>query len=156
MTRSGSVIAAKDSGSFRSHEGAFGRSLHVDCFGVSRVLCDDLGFFYQLLDDLTSLLHVQKQSPPYIFRSPADRFPDKAGLSGWVPLIESGISVHTLSIKGFVSLDVYTCGKLSVPKTISFLKQRLRPEKVQRQLLVRGIGYSSHHSLRPLEGGQET
>ena len=39
---------------------------------------------------------MEKQAPPSIFRSDATRFPDKAGLSGWVPLIESSIVIHTL------------------------------------------------------------
>lgn len=102
----------------------FGQSLHIDLYGVSRELCDDLSFCYDLLDDLTVYLGIHKQSPPYIFHSPDEHFPDKAGLSGWVPLIESGISIHTLTVKELVTIDIYTCGYLDVAKTLSYLSDK--------------------------------
>lgn len=120
---------------------AFGRSLHVDCYGVSVALCDDLAFNYALLEDLVARLGMHKQSPPFLFRSPDDQFPDKAGLSGWVPLIESGISIHTLTVTGFVSIDVYTCGCLDADEVTRFLTERLRPSAVETQYLVRGSRY---------------
>jgi S-adenosylmethionine/arginine decarboxylase-like enzyme len=120
---------------------AFGRSLHVDLYGIRSELCDDLNFGYQLLEDLVSLLHMQKQSPPFIFHSPSDTFPDKAGLSGWVPLIESGISVHTLTAHEFITIDIYTCGELDVELTLSFLSSKLNCSHFEHHFLTRGIEY---------------
>jgi S-adenosylmethionine/arginine decarboxylase-like enzyme len=119
----------------------FGQSLHIDLYGVSREICDDLSFCYELLDDLTEFLGMHKQSPPFIFRSPEHEFPEKAGLSGWVPLIESGISIHTLTVKEFVSIDVYTCGHLDIQKTIQWLSNLLSPTSYEHQYLVRGVNY---------------
>ncbi len=120
---------------------AFGRSLHADFYGVRRELCDDLGFCYALLDQLVEHLGMHKQSPPYIFRSPEDQFPDKAGLSGWVPLIESGISLHTLTVREFMTFDIYTCGELDASKCLEFLCARLAPTKYEHHYLVRGLAY---------------
>ena len=119
----------------------FGQSLHIDLYGVSKEICDDLSFCYQLLDDLADFLNMHKQSPPFIFRSPDKEFPDKAGLSGWVPLIESGISIHTLIVKEFVSIDVYTCGHLDIGKTIEWLCKLLNTQSYEQQYLIRGINY---------------
>lgn len=125
-----------------AHEAnAFGRSLHVDLYGVRRELCNDLDFCYRLLDDLTARLGMHKQAPPFIFRSPDVEFPDKAGLSGWVPLIESGISIHTLTLTQFVSVDIYTCGCLDVGDAVAYLTQRLGAAKCEQQYLVRGVEY---------------
>lgn len=122
---------------------AFGRSLHADFYGVDRTLCDDLTFCYDLLDRLTVRLGMHKQSPPFIFRSPEGEYPDKAGLSGWVPLIESGISIHTLTVTGFVSIDLYTCGCLDVPSALEFLSKELGSQTYEHHHLVRGIAYHS-------------
>lgn len=119
----------------------FGRSLHVDLYGVSSEICNDLSFCYQLLDDLTCFLQMHKQAPPFIFRSPEDQFPEKAGLSGWVPLIESGISIHTLTLRQFVSLDIYTCGELDIEKAIAFLYERLQAQSHEQHYLIRGVMY---------------
>jgi S-adenosylmethionine decarboxylase len=128
-------------GATPAHPRTFGQSLHVDVYDVDTEVCNDLGFFYRLLDDLVAHLRVHAQSPPYIFHSPSADFPDKAGLSGWVPLIESGISVHTLTVKGFVSLDVYTCGELEVDATVRFLTDRLRSSRIELHHLYRGFRY---------------
>jgi S-adenosylmethionine/arginine decarboxylase-like enzyme len=125
---------------------AFGHSLHLDLYGVDRGLCDDIGFCYALLDELIERMGMHKQSPPFIFRSPDIEFPDKAGLSGWVPLIESGISIHTLTIVGFVSIDIYTCGFLNVADTTAFLVDRLHASSCEQQYLIRGAKY---HDQQP-------
>jgi S-adenosylmethionine/arginine decarboxylase-like enzyme len=120
---------------------AFGRSLHVDLYGVRREICENLGFCYDLLDELTARLGMHQQAPPYIFHSPEEQFPDKAGLSGWVPLIESGISLHTLTVKEFVTIDIYTCGSLDVAEALRFLCERLRPASHEHHYLIRGTRY---------------
>ncbi len=125
---------------------AFGHSLHVDLYGVHRDLCDNIGFCYALLDELIGRLGMHKQSPPFIFRSPDVEFPDKAGLSGWVPLIESGISIHTLTVAGFISIDIYTCGSLDVVDTTAFLVDRLQASSCEQQYLIRGAKY---YDLQP-------
>lgn len=120
----------------------FGQSLHVDLYGISPQLCDDLSFGYQLLEDLVAMLNMQKQSPPFIFHSPVDTYPDKAGLSGWVPLIESGISIHTLTAHEFVTIDIYTCGELDPQRALTFLAERLQCSHYEHHHLLRGLEYT--------------
>jgi S-adenosylmethionine/arginine decarboxylase-like enzyme len=129
--------AANDPGGNRP----FGRSLHFDAYGIPPTLCDDISFCYSLLDDLTKYLGMSQQAPPFVFLSPAEQYPDKAGISGWVPLNESGISIHTLTLTGFVSIDAYTCGELEVDATVHWLCDRLQPTAVEYQLLIRGKNY---------------
>ncbi|GAB4384279.1 MAG: hypothetical protein Kow00121_47530 [Elainellaceae cyanobacterium] len=119
----------------------FGQSLHIDLYEIDKEICDDLSFCYRLLDELADFLDMHKQSPPFIFRSPDKQFPEKAGLSGWVPLIESGISIHTLTMTGFVSIDIYTCGDLNIQKTIQYLCDLLGTQTYEHQYLVRGVNY---------------
>jgi S-adenosylmethionine/arginine decarboxylase-like enzyme len=80
------------------------------------------------------------QSPPYIFRSPAS-FPDKAGLSGWVPLIESGIQIHTLIPKNFISIDVYCCRNFHSGKILKFARNVFHPQEVEMKKIARGLKY---------------
>ena len=127
---------------------AFGHSLHIDFYNVESKKCDDLNFFYNLLEKLVSFLGMHKQAPPYIFRSPTDEFPDKAGLSGWIPLIESGISVHTLVLQNFVTIDLYTCGKLDPDSCIPFLCKELQTFKYEVNYLIRGIEYEKKANTR--------
>jgi hypothetical protein len=79
---------------------AFGRSLHANFYGVRRERCDDLAFCYGLLDELTAGLRLHKQAQPFLFRSPEDELPDKAGLSGWVPLMRLFAAARAKGLTG--------------------------------------------------------
>ncbi|MDO8461013.1 MAG: S-adenosylmethionine decarboxylase [bacterium] len=119
---------------------SFGKELLLDLYRCTPGLAGDLSFNYQVLEDLVVLLKAKKQAPPFIFVSPKE-FRDKAGLSGWVPLIESGIQLHTLIRKNFISLDIYTCGVLDQEKVISFCKERYNPKEIKTHFILRGVDY---------------
>ena len=78
-------------------EAAFGFELLLDLYDCRPGVCDDLTLCYQFLDEIVDYLGMEKQAPPNIFRTPDLRFPDKAGLSGWAPLVESSVVIHTLT-----------------------------------------------------------
>jgi S-adenosylmethionine decarboxylase len=115
--------------------------LTLDLYDCKEGVCDDLGLCYQFLEDVVVELGMRKQSPPFIFRSDGEKYPDKAGLSGWVPLIESGIQIHTLSPKNFISIDVYSCGPFRKKRLEKFVKAYFSPRDVETNLIWRGTKY---------------
>ena len=84
---------------------------------------------------------MDKQEEPNVFRTDRKRFPGKDGLSGWVPLAQSSIVLHTLSKHNFISIDIYSCGKFSQKKVVEFVKKYFDPEKMEIQFLERGKHY---------------
>ncbi len=135
----------------------FGYQLLLDLYGCKEGVCDDLGLCYQFLDDIVTALGMEKQSPPSIFRSDATRFPDKAGLSGWAPLIESSIVIHTLTPKNYISIDVYCCKCFSVEKAKELCRKFFAPKKVDEQFIERGMDYfkaESNYSTVTVKHGQ--
>lgn len=120
---------------------AFGFELLLDLYDCKPGVCDDLTLCYQYLDEIVGYLGMEKQSPPSIFRSDEIRFPDKAGLSGWVPLIESSIVIHTLSPKNFICVDIYCCKRFDIEKAKEFTRRFFRPKKVDGQFIERGREY---------------
>jgi S-adenosylmethionine/arginine decarboxylase-like enzyme len=119
----------------------FGFQLLLDLYDCRPGVCDDLGLCYQFLDEIVPALGMEKQAPPSIFRSDDIRFPDKAGLSGWVPLIESSIVIHTLSVKNFISIDVYCCRHFDEKMAKQFCDQFFAPQRITAQFLERGHDY---------------
>jgi hypothetical protein len=73
----------------------FGYQLLLDLYDCKKGTADDLGLCYEFLEQIVKVLKVEPQSPPFIFRTDGSRYPDKAGLSGWIPLVESGIQIHS-------------------------------------------------------------
>lgn len=116
---------------------AFGFHLMLDGYRCDPVRLDDLTACYDFLDRLVIELGVTKQSQPYLFRTP-EHFVDKRGLSGWVPLVESGISLHTLTESRFVSLDVYSCRLFDHRRVEACMRDFFTPEAVDTQFVLRG------------------
>ncbi len=129
----------------------FGYQLLLDLYGCKEGVCDDLGLCYQFLDEIVEKLGMEKQAPPNIFRSDEVRFPDKAGLSGWVPLIESSTVIHTLSPKNFISIDIYCCKNFDLQKAKEVCRQFFTPEKIDEQYIERGFDYyksdTNYHTM---------
>lgn len=120
----------------------FGYLITLDLYGCREGVCDDLHLCYQFLEELVRQLKMSKQSPPYIFESDKQKYPDKAGLSGWVPLIESGIQIHTLTPKNFISVDVYSCRKFSTDHIKEFVQNYFGCKEVEMNYVERGVKYN--------------
>lgn len=122
----------------------FGFMLTLDCYGCKESVLHDTGRIYAFLEMLITALNMTKQAPPYVFLSPPE-YLDKQGISGWVPLIESGIQIHTLALQRFVSIDVYCCHRFDAPTAIGVARLFFEPEDIDSQLMVRGARYANHH-----------
>ena len=119
----------------------FGYELLLDLYECKQGACDDLTLCYNFLEEIVRVLKVDPQSPPFIFRTDGKRFPDKAGLSGWVPLVESGVQIHTLTPKDFISIDVYSCRQFDREPLKAFVHRTFAPKRMDEQFLERGADY---------------
>lgn len=119
----------------------FGYELLLDCYDCKPRLCGDISHCYSYLDHLVAFIGMKKQEPPSVFRTDRKLFPDKAGLSGWVPLVDSSIVIHTLSKRNFISVDVYACKEFNPKKVIQFTKKYFAPKKIEHQFILRGKHY---------------
>ena len=120
---------------------AFGYQQLLDLYDCKAGACDDLTLCYEFLVAVVRRLKMEQQSPPFIFRSDGDKYPDKAGLSGWIPLIESGIQIHTLTPKNFISIDIYSCRKFNPDDVRPLIHEFFLPQRVDEQFLERGVEY---------------
>ncbi len=119
----------------------FGYLFTLDLYDCKEGVCDDLTLCYNFLIDITNKLKMHSQSPPFIFRSDQVKYPDKAGLSGWIPLIESGIQIHTLTEENFISIDVYSCRKFSTDDIATYVKDYFGCGEVEQNFIERGVNY---------------
>ena len=116
----------------------WGYQLIVDCFGCDEEVCCDLDKGYEFLDKICVFLKMTKQTQPYIFKTCETTFPGRPGYSGWVPIIESGIQVHTTAKNRFISVDVYSCKTFDPAEVEKFVRDWFNPKTVETVLLARG------------------
>ena len=130
---------------------AFGYQLLLDLYDCAKGVCDDLTLCYEFLAKMPGFIAMEVQSPPGIIRTDEVRYPDKAGLSGWVPLVESSIVIHTITPKNFISIDVYSCKRFDVEKVKLFCKKYFQPKIVEAQFVKRGLSYFKEEELIPVK-----
>lgn len=123
----------------------FGVSYLLDMYNCTPGAADDLELNYRFLERLVDLIGMTKQGPPLVFHGPTENsvelYPDKAGVSAWIPLIESGIQIHTIEPKRFISLDVYTCGRMNTELIRQFAQDTFGFDRCEEHLIQRGIDY---------------
>jgi S-adenosylmethionine decarboxylase len=117
---------------------SWGFQLVLDCFGCGKDACCDLDRGYDFLDKICLHLGMTKQTQPYIFKTCDVTFPGKPGYSGWVPIIESGIQIHTSANNQFISIDVYSCRRFDEAGVVDFVKQWFQPSHIETCFLYRG------------------
>lgn len=126
----------------------WGYQLIVDCFGCDEAVCCDLDQGYEFLDKICLHLKMTKQTQPYIFKTCETSFPGRPGYSGWVPIIESGIQVHTSAKNQFISVDVYSCKRFDPSQVEDFVREWFQPGFVETTLLERGRNIARRRVVR--------
>ncbi len=119
----------------------FGYSLLLDLYGCKKNLCDDMDDTYDFLNKLVAFLKMHKQSEPTVVRTDHEKYPSKRGLSGWVPLVESGIQIHTLTVKNFITIDIYSCRKFNRRKVAKHVKIWFGAKESEEHFILRGTRY---------------
>lgn len=125
----------------------WGFQLIIDCFGCSHEACCDLDRGYEFLDKICVYLKMTKQTQPYIFKTCETAFPGRPGYSGWVPIIESGIQIHTSAYNQFISVDVYSCRPFDQGDVVQFTRDWFKPAHVETAFLHRGKGLQMYKAL---------
>ncbi len=120
----------------------FGYLMTIDLYNCREGVCGDIALGYKFLEEIVEKLGMKKQSPPFIFKSDEILYPEKAGLSGWIPLIESGVQFHTLTTKNFISVDIYSCGKFEPKNLDKFVENYFSPKNVEINFIERGLKYN--------------
>lgn len=119
----------------------WGYQLIVDCFDCDHDTCCDLDRGYEFLDRICLHLGMTKQTQPYIFKTCETQFPGRPGYSGWVPIIESGIQIHTSAHNRFISVDVYSCRPFDSDDVVAFIRRWFEPGQIETAFLQRGRNF---------------
>lgn len=120
----------------------------LDLYDCDAEHLEDLQYTYHLLDSVTDAIKMSKQSPPSVFLSDVKRYPDKAGISGWVPLIESGLMIHTLVPTRAVFMDLFSCRKFSTATVQKTFQRAFGARRVDAHFVERGKRYHKSFSVQ--------
>ena len=100
-----------------------GTHLMLDCFGCDKDALYSREKISGFLSDLPVALGMKKLIEPYIVHYPGGDTWDKGGITGFMLIAESHISIHTFPHDGFFTADVYSCKPFDVDKAVSLFRQ---------------------------------
>ena len=118
-------------------EFGFGVHLMVDGYGCDRAALEDMSLIFNFLDHYPTEMNMTKIMPPYVFRYNGS-VPEDWGISGFVLIAESHISVHTFPEKQYLSLDMFSCKPFDTQQAVLTIKDYFNIQKYEMKVLDRG------------------
>jgi S-adenosylmethionine decarboxylase len=120
-----------------------GHHLIVDGYECDPGRLTDLECIYDFLDRAPEVIGMTKMMPPFVckFHPIPPRPPEDAGLSGFVIIAESHISIHTYPEKAFLSADFYSCKVFPIDLAIDLLVEQFKIGRWVHRVCCRGVDY---------------
>jgi len=113
-----------------------GNHLAIDGSGCRSEKLRDEGLIKELLDKLPENIGLHKMTEPKVVYHEAKN-KSESGVTGFVLLCESHISIHTYPEKGFMVLDIFSVKEFDIDKMVNHMKSLFSPKEVKVNLLKR-------------------
>lgn len=110
--------------------------LVIDGYGDNLKLMDDEQSIYQLLDSYPAQIGMTKISSPLVFRYVGSK-PEDSGISGFVFIAESHISIHTFIERRYINIDVFSCKDFDAEQAIRDFKDKFQLTRFSSRLINR-------------------
>ncbi len=104
---------------------------------------DSLGnaeLVYEFLRDYPDKIGMTKIAPPQVYTYRGQK-PGDWGLSGFVLIAESHITVHTFPERGYVNIDIFSCKRFDTSASLARVKRTFGLSEVEACVLERGLEY---------------
>lgn len=115
--------------------------LIIDGYGADSAMLEDPDAIHAFLDAYPDAIGMTKITPPHVYVY-AGQKPEDVGISGFVLIAESHISVHTFPRRRYVNIDVFSCKWFDVQRALEELRRLFSIETVRSWALDRGLEVS--------------
>src|SRR5690349_2883667 len=117
--------------------------LMLELYNCDRELLSNDHLIRRALDEYPARVGMEKVSPVHLYDIETSN-PLDAGLSGFVVIAQSHISMHAWPEYGEVDIDICSCKEFSQEDAIAFAREIFQTDDVEAHFVVRG-----NRSLRP-------
>jgi S-adenosylmethionine decarboxylase len=117
--------------------------LMLELYECSREVLTNEPLIRRVLDEYPGHVCMEKVSPVHLYDIETSN-PLDAGMSGFVVIAQSHISLHAWPEYGEVDIDICSCKEFSQEDVIAFAKEMFQTDDVETHFVVRGS-----RSMRP-------
>lgn len=120
------------------------RKLHlvIDGYGAPFEKLGDTDLVYRFLNEYPDAIGMTKIVPPQVYTYHGKTREDW-GVSGFVIIAESHISVHTFPDRQYVNIDIFSCKDFNANSSLEVVKRTFGLPQVKVWTLERGIEYAT-------------
>jgi len=118
--------------------------LTIDGYGGDPRRLADENLVRALLDQCPDEIGMTKIAPPFVcpyYPSPEGQ-PADWGISGFVLIAESHLSIHTFPARGLVWADIFSCKGFDAERVVERVKSTFGLGDTRLHLLERGLEYA--------------
>jgi len=112
----------------------------IDGFGGDRHKLSDENLVRALLDRYPEEIGMTKIAPPHVHRYIGKK-PEDWGVSGFVLIAESHISIHTFPEHGYIWVDIFSCKGFDASRPIDDIQKQFLLAEVRTRVLSRGLEF---------------
>ena len=116
--------------------------LAVDGYGADPEKLKDEELVSRFLDHYPSSIGMTKIIPPQVYTYQG-RTPEDWGISGFVLIAESHISVHTFPARRHVNIDIFSCKDFDAEASLEEVKRTFSLSETKVWTLDRGLDYDT-------------
>lgn len=129
--------------------------LVIDGYGGDPTMLEDADAIYRFLDEYPDAIGMTKITPPHVYVYEGQK-PEDVGISGFVLIAESHISVHTFPRRQYVNIDVFSCKEFDAQRALEELRAMFSLKMVRSWTLDRGLEYSDPAVAARAVSGERT
>ena len=119
----------------------FGLHVTIDASGCNKRKLTSVTLVYDILNKLPGKIGMTKMTLPYVVKW-MDKFSSGTeGISGFVMIAESHISIHTFPDQDYVFMDIFSCKEFDAQKAIKYLIDAFEATKYENHILKRGLDF---------------
>jgi S-adenosylmethionine decarboxylase len=115
----------------------WGKHLIVDAYGIEHRKLRNQKSIKALLKNLPKKFKMRSLSREVVKKVSSDFYPDW-GVSGFIMLYESHISLHTWPEEGYAAMDIYSCKDFDDKAIVKYLKEYWGAPKMKIKVVIRG------------------
>ncbi len=116
--------------------------LAVDGYGGDPEKLRDEDLVFRFLDEYPHVIGMTKMMPPQVYRY-RGKVAEDWGVSGFVLIAESHISVHTFPDRGYLNVDIFSCKDFDVSASLADVEAHFSLPQVKVWTLERGVDFAS-------------
>ena len=122
--------------------------LVIDGYGGDPQKMWDVDLVRSFLTDCPSVLGMTRLCEPQVLVYNGAK-PEDSGVSGFVVIAESHISIHTFPHRDYVNIDVFSCKAFDDERALREVKELFSITEVRTWLLDRGLDHLESRAFQP-------